>query len=70
MTNRLVVHLPGSCYNFDSDDLDKLTTLSSFCKKELNAYHASENIDELTVDTLSPEKSDKFHSLILELNFD
>ena len=68
MTNRLVIHLPSSSITFDSDNVEKLNKLSSFCKKELGAYHATEDIDELTVDEIDKEMSDKFHSLIFELD--
>jgi len=67
MTNRLIIHLPDSNLAFDSDSPTKLTTLSDFCKEELGAYHATENINELTVDTLNQEDNNKFHSLVFEL---
>jgi len=68
MTNRLVIHLPDQSIYLLSDSIDKINTVSAFCKKELGAYHSSENIDELTVDTLSDEMSDKLHSLLFELD--
>lgn len=68
MTNRLVIHLPSSSITFDLDNVEKLNKLSSFCKKELGAYHTTEDIDELTVDEIDKEMSDKFHSLIFELD--
>ena len=68
MTNRLVIHLPDQSIHLVSDSFDKLNTVSAFCKKELGAYHASEDIDDLTVDTLNNEMSDKLHSLLFKLD--
>ena len=68
MTMRLVIHLPNSSITFISDEVDKIITLSHFCKDELEAYHASENIDELTVDILTKEMSNKLYTLIFELD--
>ena len=67
MTNRLVIHFPKFTNTYDSDDVSKIITLSDFCKKELGAYNATDNIDELTVDELSDEMSNKLHSLLFEL---
>ena len=67
MTNRLVIHFPCSTITLDVDDLNKLSTISSFCKEKLEAYHASEDIYELTVDELNETMSDQFHSLLFEL---
>ena len=67
MTQRLVIHFPCSSVTLDVDNIDTIYTISNFCKEELEAYHASEDADELTVDTLDKEMSDKFHSLMHEL---
>jgi len=67
MTNRLVIHLPESTITIDCDNMDKLTHLSNFCKDTLGAFHATENIEELTVSEMNEEKSNKLHSFIYEL---
>ena len=67
MTHRLVIHLPNSSITIDSDNLDKLNSLSDFCKKELGAYHSTTNVEELKVDTLSEEQGNELHSLVFEL---
>ena len=67
MTNRLVIHVPGATITFEIDNQEKLNVLSEFCKKEFNAYHSSENIDELTVDVIDKEMYNKFHSFVFEL---
>ena len=68
MTNRLIIHLPTESHTYDSDNIDVLVTLSNFCKEQLGAYNSTENINELTVDELSKEMSDKFYSLVFELD--
>ena len=68
MTNRLVIRFPNSSITIDSDSSDKLISLSDFCKKDFGAYYATENTNELTVDNLSEEQCNKFHSLLFELN--
>ena len=69
MTNRLVIHLlhSGASITLDSDKSAELAALSDFCKKELNAYHATENSDELTVDSMTEDQSNQLHSLLFEL---
>ena len=67
MTNRLTIHLPNSSITFETEEQDKILKLSEFCKTKLDAYHSTENIDELTVDELSEEMSEKLHSLIFDL---
>ena len=68
MTMRLVIHLPGSSINLVSDEIYKINSVSDFCRNELGAYHASERIDELTVDTLTEELSSKLYTLLFELD--
>ena len=67
MTNRLVIQSPNSSITLISDNQENLEIVSNFCKKELDAWHASEDIDELTIDKLSGEQSNKFYSLLFEL---
>ena len=67
MTNRLVINFPNSSITIDSDKSENLNTLFDFCIEELGAYHASQNVNELTVDTLSEEQSDSFYSFAFEL---
>ena len=67
MTNQLVIHFPNSSITIDNDNVKKLTTLSDFCKKELGAYHSTESENELTIDKLSEESSNKFNSKLFEL---
>ena len=67
MTHRLIIHLPGTSITIDSDNIDKLSALSDFCKENLDAYHASENHEELTIDTFTEEESSEFFSMILRL---
>ena len=67
MTNRLVIRLQNSSITIDSDSAEHLASLSNFCKEKLGAYHATENVDELTVDTLSKEQANELHSIMFEL---
>ena len=64
---RLTIHFPNSTITFDSDNPDKISKLSDFCKNELAAYHSTENINELTVDRVSEEQGDQLYSLLFEL---
>ena len=67
MTNRLVIHFPTSSLTVEFDNIEQFEILSNFCKKKLGAYHASEDINELTVDSLNGEQSNELHSLLCEL---
>lgn len=67
MTNRLIIHFSFSTLTLEVDDIDKLNQISNFCKDELKAYHNSENFEDLTIDNLDSEKSEKFNSLMYEL---
>ena len=67
MTHRLIIHSPGTSITIDSDNIDKLNTLSDFCKKNLEAYHASENFEELTIDALNRKKTSELYSMIHQL---
>jgi len=67
MTSRLVIHLPNSTITIDSDNIDKLTRLSNFCKEIFGAFHATENVDEITVTNMSEEEANNLSSFILEL---
>jgi len=67
MTQRLIIHLPNTSITIDSDNINKLYGLSDFCKKNLEAYHASENHEELTIDNLDENKSSEFYSMIHQL---
>lgn len=67
MTILLTLRIPGSNITLESDNLDKMEALSSFCKEELQAYHASEDVTELSVDELSEEQLNKLNSLLVEL---
>ena len=66
MANKLIVHFPGSTSAFETDDIDKLTALSDFCKEEL--FATSEEVGELTIEHLPPDMEDKFYSLLFELD--
>ena len=68
MTNRLIFHFPNSTIVIESDNTEKLSELCDFCKKELGAYHSTENFEEYTVDEMNEELSNKFHSKRFELN--
>lgn len=67
MTNRLVIQSPNSSLTLISDEREKLETLSDFCKKELGAWHSSDDIDVLSINKLSGEQSNKLYSLMFEL---
>ncbi len=67
MTNRLVINFSTSSITVEFDSIEQFEILSDFCKEKLDAYHASENINELTVDNLSREQSNELHSLLFEL---
>ena len=67
MTNRLVIHSPNSSITLVTDNKESLEILSDFCKKDLGAWHSTEDIDELTINKLSGEQSNKLYSLIFEL---
>ena len=68
MIIRLIIHFPNSSVTFETEHQDKLSQLSDFCKTELDAYHSTEDQDELTVDVFDEEMSNKFHSLLFELD--
>ena len=67
MAHRLTIHFPTSSITFETDNPDKLIKLSDFCKEELGAYHSTEIIEELTVDEIDQNMSNKIHSLLFEL---
>ena len=66
MTRQLIIHLPQECLALISDNVEGISFASDFCKKELSAYHTTENIDELTVDSITKEQDEKLHSLLFE----
>ena len=67
MTNQLVIHFPKENMIFESDDPNTIIKLSDFCKTELGAYNSTDNVNELTVDELSEENSNRFNSKLFEL---
>ena len=68
MTNRLTIQSPTSSIILISDSgREKLEILSDFCKKELGAWHSTEDIDELSINKLSGEQSNQLYSLLFEL---
>ena len=67
MTNRLVIHFPTSSITVEFDSIEQFEILSDFCKEKLDAYHSSEDINELTIDNLSKEQSNELHTLLFEL---
>ena len=68
MIIRLIIHFPNSSATFETEHKDKISQLSDFCNTELDAYHSTEDQDELTVDVFDEEMSNKFHSLLFELD--
>ena len=68
MTNRLTIQSPTTSLVLISDNgREKLDKLSEFCKKELGAWHSTEDIDELSINKLNGEQSNQLYSLLFEL---
>ena len=67
MTNRLAIHFLTEIVVFESDDPNTIIELSDFCKTKLGAYCSTDNVNELTVDELSEEDSNRFNSKLFEL---
>ena len=67
MTHRLIIHIPGTSIIINSDNIQKLSYLEDFCKKKLEAYHTSENQEEITIDALTPIKTRELYSMIHQL---
>lgn len=68
MTNYLTLRLSNSTITVESDDVSVIETLSEYCKRECGAYHETEDINELTINNITEEQSEKLYSLMHKLS--
>ena len=68
MTHQLTLHLPGSNLTLVSDNSNILDMVTAFCLETLDAYNGTGIPNELTIDVLDEEMSDRFYSLLFELD--
>lgn len=67
MTIFLILHTSASSLLFESDDMDKIEILSDFFKKDLGAFHSTDEPNEFFIDALSEEQSKNLNSLLSAL---
>lgn len=67
MTNRLTIHITDSTLIIDTDNPEKVQTVSEFCKDRLNAVNCSESYNELKAQSVTSEAVEELYKLLFQL---